>query len=183
MVEAHWFMDTYHIARLSLIIYYHYLFYSVGHGVTIVTSHCYVRCHGSTRVTFLSNNSTIWHHNSRIWRHNSSTMTRGQYWKILPGQYGISSHDQYALLLKVMWPEIDQSPLSIYNLIYNKPWIYSPEQQFPMMFCCIKILSCCASDTTVLQWVRRAGQELRFRSSLVVWKHESEKKIQNKIMI
>ncbi len=60
---------------------------------------------GSTRVTFLSNNSTIWHHNSTIWHHNSSTMTRGQYWKILSGQYGILS--QYATLLKVMWPIIN----------------------------------------------------------------------------
>ncbi len=39
MVEAHWFMDTY-ITRLSLIIYYHSLFYSLGHDVTIVTSYC-----------------------------------------------------------------------------------------------------------------------------------------------
>ncbi len=36
MVEAHWFMNTY-IAGMSLIIYYHSLFYSVGHDVTIVT--------------------------------------------------------------------------------------------------------------------------------------------------
>ncbi len=39
MVDAHWFMDTY-IARLSLMIYYHYLFYSLGHGAAIVISYC-----------------------------------------------------------------------------------------------------------------------------------------------
>ncbi len=39
MVQAHWFMDTY-IVRLSLRIYYHSLFYSLGHDVTIVTSDC-----------------------------------------------------------------------------------------------------------------------------------------------
>ncbi len=39
MVEAHWFIDT-DIARLSLIIYYHSLFYRLGHDVTIVTSYC-----------------------------------------------------------------------------------------------------------------------------------------------
>ncbi len=39
MIDAHWFMDTY-IARLSLIIYYHALFYSMRHGATIVTSYC-----------------------------------------------------------------------------------------------------------------------------------------------
>ncbi len=39
MVEAHCFMKTY-IAGMSLIIYYHYLFYSLGHDVTIVTSYC-----------------------------------------------------------------------------------------------------------------------------------------------
>ncbi len=39
MVQAHWFMDAY-IARLSLIIQYHSVFYSLGHGVTIVMSYC-----------------------------------------------------------------------------------------------------------------------------------------------
>ncbi len=39
MIDAHWFMDTY-IARLSLIIYYHSLSYSLGHGANIVTSYC-----------------------------------------------------------------------------------------------------------------------------------------------
>ncbi len=38
MVDAHWFMDTY-IVRLSLIIYYHSLLYSLGHGATIVISY------------------------------------------------------------------------------------------------------------------------------------------------
>ncbi len=124
---------------MSVIIYYHSLFYNLGHGATIVISYCPIMTSdtkkalvsntrqsetyerratqlglGSTRVTFLSNNSTIWHHNctiwchnSTIWYHNSSTMTRGQYWKILSGQYGILS--QYATLLKVMCPGIDQS--------------------------------------------------------------------------
>ncbi len=35
LVQAHWSMDTY-IARFSLIIYYDSLFYSLGHGVTIL---------------------------------------------------------------------------------------------------------------------------------------------------
>ncbi len=39
MIDAHWFMDTY-IARLSLTIYYHSLFYSPGHGITILTLYC-----------------------------------------------------------------------------------------------------------------------------------------------
>ncbi len=39
MVQTHWFMDTY-IARFSLIIYYHSMFYCLGNGVTIVTSYC-----------------------------------------------------------------------------------------------------------------------------------------------
>ncbi len=47
---------------------------------------------------------------------------RRQYWKILPGQYGILS--QYALLLKVMWPGIDQSALSIYIWHIIKDIIY-----------------------------------------------------------
>ncbi len=38
MVQAHWSMATY-IARLSLIIYNHSLFYNLGHGATIVTSY------------------------------------------------------------------------------------------------------------------------------------------------
>ncbi len=38
MVEAHCF--TTYIAGMSLIIYYHSLFYSLGHDVTIVTSYC-----------------------------------------------------------------------------------------------------------------------------------------------
>ncbi len=81
----------------------------------IILSFYNIRYHGSTRVTFLSNNSTIWHH-------NSSTMMRGQYWKILPGQYGILS--QYAPLLKVIWPGIDQSALSIYIWHTIKIFIY-----------------------------------------------------------
>ncbi len=39
MVDAYWFMDTY-IARLFSIIYYHSLFYGLGHGATIVISYC-----------------------------------------------------------------------------------------------------------------------------------------------
>ncbi len=38
IVQAHWSMDIY-IARFSLIMYYHSLLYSLGHGVTIVTSY------------------------------------------------------------------------------------------------------------------------------------------------
>ncbi len=39
IVDAYWFMDTY-IARLSLIIYYHSLFYSLGHGGTFLILYC-----------------------------------------------------------------------------------------------------------------------------------------------
>ncbi len=39
MVDTHWFIETY-IARLSLIIYYHSLFYCLDHGATIVISYC-----------------------------------------------------------------------------------------------------------------------------------------------
>ncbi len=133
MVEAHYFMNTY-IAGMSLIIYYHpwSTVWAWCYYCDIILS-CYnIRYHGSTRVTFPTNNSTIWphnsttwhhnntiwHHNSTIWHHKSSTMMRGQYWKILPGQYGILG--QYAPLLKVMWPGIHQSALSIYVLTYNK---------------------------------------------------------------
>ncbi len=87
----------------------------------ILSNYHDIRYHGSTRVTFLSSNTTIWshnstiwchnsimwHHNITIWHHNSNTMMRGQYWKILLGQYCILS--QYVPLLKVMWPGIDQS--------------------------------------------------------------------------
>ncbi len=38
IVQAHWFMDTY-IARFSLIIYYHSLFYSLG-MVLLLWRHC-----------------------------------------------------------------------------------------------------------------------------------------------
>ncbi len=41
MGDTHWFMDTY-IARLYLILYYHSLFYSLGHGATIVISYCHI---------------------------------------------------------------------------------------------------------------------------------------------
>ncbi len=83
---------------------------------------CYnIRYHGNTRVTFLSNNSTIWHHNSTIWHHNSSTMMRGQYWKILPGQYGILS----------LWTITDghvtrNRPISIeyLHLTYNNTFLF-----------------------------------------------------------
>ncbi len=37
-----------YIARFSLIIYYHSLIYSLGHGATIVMSYGDVRYHGST---------------------------------------------------------------------------------------------------------------------------------------
>ncbi len=37
-----------YIARFSLIIYYHSLFYSLGHGATIVTSYWDVRYHSIT---------------------------------------------------------------------------------------------------------------------------------------
>ncbi len=110
MVQAHWSINTY-IARLSLIIYYHSLFYSLRHGATIMMSYCDIRYHSSTWVTFLSNNSTIWHHISTR-HHNCSTMTTfniGKYWLV-----NISILSQYGPLLKVMWPGIDQSALSIY---------------------------------------------------------------------
>ncbi len=84
----------------------------------------------STKVTFLSNNSIIWRHNITLWRHNSiirrhnsSTMMRGQYWKILSGQYDILS--QYATLRKFMWPGINQTVLTIYIWhIANKMWLW-----------------------------------------------------------
>ncbi len=38
MVETNWSMDTY-IASCSLIDYYYSVFYSLGHGATIVTSY------------------------------------------------------------------------------------------------------------------------------------------------
>ncbi len=38
MVDIHWFIEAY-IARLSLIIYYNSLFYSLWHGATIVISY------------------------------------------------------------------------------------------------------------------------------------------------
>ncbi len=105
IVQAHRSMDTY-IARLSLIIYYHSLFYSLGHGATIVTSYCDVRYHSSTWVTFLSTNSTIWDHNSTIWRHNSSTMMlNNMLWYCLVNMvFG----KKYAWLQMVMWLGIDQ---------------------------------------------------------------------------
>ncbi len=39
MVQTHWSMDK-DIARFSLIIYFHSVFYSLKHGSTIVTSYC-----------------------------------------------------------------------------------------------------------------------------------------------
>ncbi len=53
MVDAHWFMDTY-IARLSLIIYYHSLFYSLGHDATIVISY-YPLMTSDTMIALVSN--------------------------------------------------------------------------------------------------------------------------------
>ncbi len=37
IVQAHWFMHTYIAIELSLICYYHSLFYSLGHGAIILT--------------------------------------------------------------------------------------------------------------------------------------------------
>ncbi len=80
MVQAHWSMDA------RLLTYYHSLLYSVGYGTTVVKSYCDIRHHcSSTRVTFLSNNSTIWCHSSTIWHHNSITMITdniGKYWLV-----------------------------------------------------------------------------------------------------
>ncbi len=53
MVDAHWFMDTY-ITRLSLIIYYHSLFYSLGRGATIVISYCPIMT-SDTMIALVSN--------------------------------------------------------------------------------------------------------------------------------
>ncbi len=39
MVQSHWSMDTY-FASFFLIDYYYFLFYSLEHGATIVTSYC-----------------------------------------------------------------------------------------------------------------------------------------------
>ncbi len=41
IAQAYWSLDTY-IARFSLIIYYHSMFYSLNlrHGATIVRSYC-----------------------------------------------------------------------------------------------------------------------------------------------
>ncbi len=47
MVQTHWSMNTY-IARFSLIIYHHSMFYSQGGGATIVTSYCEIKYYGST---------------------------------------------------------------------------------------------------------------------------------------
>ncbi len=53
MVDAHWSLATY-IARLSLIIYYHSLFYSVGHGAAIVISYCPIMT-SDTMIAIVSN--------------------------------------------------------------------------------------------------------------------------------
>ncbi len=73
MVQACWSMEKC-IARFYLTIYEHSLFYSLRHCATIMTSYCDVRYDSCTSVTFLSNNSTIWHHNSTTRCHSSSTM-------------------------------------------------------------------------------------------------------------
>ncbi len=53
MVDAHWFMDIY-IARLSFIIYYYSLFYSLGHGATIAISYCPIMT-SNTMIALVSN--------------------------------------------------------------------------------------------------------------------------------
>ncbi len=59
--------------------------FPVLHGAFNIMSYCDIRYHGSTWVTFLSNNGTICHTNNTIWCHNNSTMTRvsiGKYWLV-----------------------------------------------------------------------------------------------------
>ncbi len=61
-VKCFWFkhlsMDTY-IAKFSLIIYYHSLFYSLEYGATIVISYCDFKHHASNWLTFLSSQHCI----------------------------------------------------------------------------------------------------------------------------
>ncbi len=101
------------------------MFYSLGYGATTVTSYCDIIYHGSIWVTFLSTNSTIWHHISTKWWHNSSNINNSQYWKILSGQYDILR--LYAPLLKIIWPGIDQSALSI-NVWHNNIQIWTCDE-------------------------------------------------------
>ncbi len=64
-----------------------------------ILSYCDVRYNGSTRVTFLSNNSTIWCHNSTIRHHNSKTMTifnLGKYW-LVNMVFWVSMHHYWRL--------------------------------------------------------------------------------------
>ncbi len=113
MVQAHWFKDTY-IVRFSLIIYSHSLLYILGHGVTIVTSYCAIVMSDTIVAPEWHFYQTIVQYDVTIVKYDVIIVAPWQrtILEILPSQYGILS--QYAPLLKVMWPGIDQSALSIY---------------------------------------------------------------------